>query len=153
VSSSDYGIFVLILSRHTKWFQLLQEAELCLTSYLAFIKLLLLPLFYCQSEPFNFWRFELLLDFPHLWPALEGLSKCEHIHFIHSVVIPHLHELDFLQFCLHSLVTTFLVESDDPRIDSTALFYEQTVLLFSVSNLSVSFVLSMPYFEPSETIT
>jgi len=84
---------------------------------------------------------------------VEGLSKCEHIHFIRSVVIPHLHELDFLQFFLHSLVTTVLVESDDPLIDFTALFCEQTVLLFSVSNLSVSFVLSMPYFEPSETIT
>jgi len=75
-------------------FQLLQEADLCLTFYLALMKLLL-PLIYCQSEPFNFWRFELLLDFLHLWPILEGLSKCEHIHFIRSVVIPHLHELDF----------------------------------------------------------
>lgn len=121
--------------------------------YMALIKLLLLPLIYCHSELFNFLCFELLLDFPHLWPLVEGLSKCECVHFIHRVVIPHLNELDFLEFCLHSLVTTFLVESDDLQSDSTTLFYEQTVLLFSVSKLSECFILSMPYFEHSETVT
>ena len=55
---------------------------------------------------FNFWHFELLLDFPHLlWPLVEGLSKCERIDFIHCVVFPHLNELDCLEFCLHSLVS------------------------------------------------
>jgi hypothetical protein len=94
-----------------------------------------------------------LLDFPHLWPLVEGLSKCECVHFIHCVVIPHWNELDFLEFCLHSLVTTFLVERDVPQSDPPTLFYKQTMLLFSVSKISECFILSMPYFEPSETVT